>query len=167
MVDARLLKIAVFAVVVLMLLVGYMYARLQNQSAIARVEGVVQKLEREKEAREPDVVVVGPVPWGGSDRRGGRRWLFLSGVAVAAIAAISLGVAAISFGIEFRWSCLRYPPSMKSTRTVRPATSVRSSSCSVLPSWLLTASTMPSMIDTAGRSLYSRINEINLSSPNG
>ncbi len=45
----------------------------------------LKKLEREKQTREPEVVVVGPVPWGGADHRGGRRWLFLSGVAVAAI----------------------------------------------------------------------------------
>ena len=45
----------------------------------------LKKLEREKQTREPEVVVVGPVPWGGADHRRGRRWLFLSGVAVAAI----------------------------------------------------------------------------------
>jgi len=45
----------------------------------------LKKLEREKQTREPEVVVVGPVPWGGADHGGGRRWLFLSGVAVAVI----------------------------------------------------------------------------------
>lgn len=45
----------------------------------------LKKLEREKQAREPGVVVVGPVPWGGADRGGGRRKLVLSGVALAAI----------------------------------------------------------------------------------
>lgn len=45
----------------------------------------LKKLEREKQTREPEVVVVGPVPWGGADHKGGRRWLFLSGVAVAAL----------------------------------------------------------------------------------
>lgn len=45
----------------------------------------LKKLEREKQAKEPDIVVVGPVPWGGTDRRGGRAWLVLSGVALAGI----------------------------------------------------------------------------------
>ena len=45
----------------------------------------LKKLEREKQAREPEVVVVGPVPWGGADRSRGRRKLVLSGVALAVI----------------------------------------------------------------------------------
>ena len=46
----------------------------------------LKKLEREKQTREPDVVMVGPVPWGGADRNRARRALVVSVVALAMIA---------------------------------------------------------------------------------
>ena len=50
MADVRLFRVAALSVVVLMLVVGYQYARLQNESEIARVEDVVQRLQREKDS---------------------------------------------------------------------------------------------------------------------
>jgi hypothetical protein len=47
----------------------------------------LKKLEREKETREPGVVMVGPVPWGGPDRgRRGRRLALAGAVIVVAVA---------------------------------------------------------------------------------
>jgi hypothetical protein len=52
----------------------------------------LKKLEREKDAREPGVVVVGPVRWGGQDRR--RR---ASGLALAGVVVI------LALGVAFLW----------------------------------------------------------------
>ena len=48
----------------------------------------LKKLEREKQAREPGVVMVGPVPWGGRDRR---RWARTLGLAAAALGVVVMG----------------------------------------------------------------------------
>jgi hypothetical protein len=48
----------------------------------------LKKLDREKQAREPGVVMVGPVPWGGVDRRRRARTLVL---AAAALGVFVLG----------------------------------------------------------------------------
>ncbi len=45
----------------------------------------LKKLEREKQTREPDVVMVGPVSWGGADRNRARPALVVSVVALAVI----------------------------------------------------------------------------------
>jgi uncharacterized membrane protein len=45
----------------------------------------LKKLERDKQAREPGVVMVGPVPWGGADRHLRGRKLVVAAVAVAAV----------------------------------------------------------------------------------
>jgi hypothetical protein len=50
----------------------------------------LKKLEREKRSAEPEVVMVGPVAWGGRDRRPGSwRLAAAAGVVVAAIAALA------------------------------------------------------------------------------
>ena len=46
----------------------------------------LKKLDRDKQTRDPDVVMVGPVPWGGADRNRARPALVLSVVALAVIA---------------------------------------------------------------------------------
>jgi general secretion pathway protein B len=45
----------------------------------------LKKLERDKQAREPGVVMVGPVPWGGADRHRRGRRLVVAAVAVGAV----------------------------------------------------------------------------------
>ena len=50
MADRRVLQTLVVAVVVLMLAVGYLVGRFQEKAEIARVEGVVQRLEQVKDS---------------------------------------------------------------------------------------------------------------------
>ncbi len=50
----------------------------------------LKKLDRERQAREPGVVMVGPVPWGGVDRRRRARTLVLAAAALGAVAVGAL-----------------------------------------------------------------------------
>jgi hypothetical protein len=55
---------------------------------VSLILDALRKLERDKEAREPGVVVVGAVPWG---QRGSRRWLAASLAAAALLALLAVG----------------------------------------------------------------------------
>lgn len=50
----------------------------------------LKKLERERETREPGVLMVGPVQWGGPERPRGRRRLAVGAALVAVVAAAAL-----------------------------------------------------------------------------
>ncbi len=50
----------------------------------------LKKLEREKESREPGVVMVGPVPWGGADRRRRGRLVAVAAAGVILVSAVGL-----------------------------------------------------------------------------
>jgi hypothetical protein len=55
---------------------------------VSLILDALRKLERDKDAREPGVVVVGAVPWG---QRGSRRWLAASLTAAALLALLAVG----------------------------------------------------------------------------
>jgi hypothetical protein len=58
----------------------------------------LKKLEREKESREPGVVMVGPVPWGGADRRSRRRRLAFAAAALVLVGALGIWWVGVSPG---------------------------------------------------------------------
>jgi uncharacterized membrane protein len=52
---------------------------------VSLILDALKKLARDRQAREPGVVMVGPVPWGGADRHRRGRRLVVAAVAAAAV----------------------------------------------------------------------------------
>lgn len=87
----------------------------------------LKKLEREKATRDPNVVMVGPVPWGGSDRSHFRRKL---GLALVGLGVVVAGVSWwLASGPEPAPStATAVPEPTAAAAVVRPETAIQSSS---------------------------------------